>query len=368
MTTWWFPLDPVLALASRAMASTAAHLATGDSVDEPALILTGEGANLTSNALPAVSGPDAAVVVHPADAAAAGRWVLPLRPTDPHGPMRMLREAASGGCRWLVVDLTGDAPRLRVRRSREDTAGPGAAWVAARVQIAGLMGPYVAQVADGFTWHGFAVPRFTRDVVAAIVADNDTLAAGCPPGTVEQVRLRGDLVEIVDAPGTPDERVEVLRPDADGRYRIGAYRWCWETTDPTHEPTTTPAAAQPATPLGCRCPRRCVSCREPVGGWHDLDCPWQRGNARYEHPTIAGDPRVGDRHIHQPGCRHATQRPGGLFEPTGDDGDARCLVCAAVNSRDRTVIDPSYGGTTEYHDRCTACGAGWGFCDMSAVI
>ncbi len=314
------------------------------------------------------SGPDAALVVHPADAATTGRWVLPLRPTDPNGPMRTLHEAASGGCRWLVVDLTGDAPRLRVRRSREDPAGPGAAWVAAQVQIAGLMGPYVAQVADGYTWRGFAVPRFTRDVVAAIIADNHTLAAGCPPGTLEHIRRRGDLVEIVGAPGTPSERVEVVAPDADGRYRIGAYRWYWETTDPTGYPATTPTARQPATRPRCRCPRRCASCREPVGGWHDQDCPWQRGSARHEHPTIAGEPRVGDRHIHQPGCRHTTQRPGGLFEPAGDDGDVRCLVCAAVNSHDSTVIDPSYGGTTEYHDRCTACGATWGFCDMSAVI
>ncbi len=43
MTTWWFPLERVLALARHA--STAASFTTGDGVDEPALILTDEGAS-----------------------------------------------------------------------------------------------------------------------------------------------------------------------------------------------------------------------------------------------------------------------------------------------------------------------------------
>ncbi len=109
MTTWWFPLDPVLALASRATASTAANLATGDGpgVDEPALILTGEGANLTSNALPALSGllsgiqdadeggvVDADVVgrERPAGGVPAGRWLVRCR-------------RSWARCRWLVDDF-----------------------------------------------------------------------------------------------------------------------------------------------------------------------------------------------------------------------------------------------------------------------
>jgi hypothetical protein len=41
-------------------------------------------------------------------------------------------------------------------------------------------------------------------------------------------------------------------------------------------------------------------------------------------------------------------------------------VCAAVNTSDATSI-PSYGGTTEHVDRCTACGATYTFCDLSAI-
>lgn len=55
-----------------------------------------------------------------------------------------------------------------------------------------------------------------------------------------------------------------------------------------------------------------------------------------------------------------------LFEQIGED-DYRCTRCGAVNTCEFDSFS-SYGGTTEYHEKCLACGAHDSSIDLSAVI
>ncbi|GGN23845.1 hypothetical protein GCM10011609_76950 [Lentzea pudingi] len=58
--------------------------------------------------------------------------------------------------------------------------------------------------------------------------------------------------------------------------------------------------------------------------------------------------------------------PESLFEQISDT-DYRCTRCGATNTCESDSF-PSFGGTTEWWERCTACGAGISGCDMSAVL
>ncbi|TWP46042.1 hypothetical protein FKR81_37350 [Lentzea tibetensis] len=61
---------------------------------------------------------------------------------------------------------------------------------------------------------------------------------------------------------------------------------------------------------------------------------------------------------------HATGEP--LFELCSET-DHRCTRCGAINTCESDSL-PGYGGTTEWWERCTACRAAVGGCDMSAVL
>jgi len=54
-----------------------------------------------------------------------------------------------------------------------------------------------------------------------------------------------------------------------------------------------------------------------------------------------------------------------LFERIGET-DYRCTRCGATNTCQSDWF-PSFGGTTEWWERCTACGTTVNGCDMSAV-
>ncbi len=376
----WFYLDHALAVAEHAAAASSFDTSDADAVDEPALVLVGgDGIYLRSNALPTPTGTPDPPLVYAQGAHAASRHgqrrtataaVLPLHPTDRDGLLQGLRQAAADGERWLVISLDDDDTGLTVypRRTLEAVHTDNPRWAPATVQVFGVLGPYAAQVADGYRWFGWLVPRFTTAVVDAIIAALDTIAAPGQPGTVDLARRRGDTVEIIAAAGTDAEHIEVLHADDAGMFTLGAYRWCWEAVeaDPHRQPPSTgPDTATGGAP-GCLCPRRCLLCGAPVGSHHDPDCRWCSGSREGETPRLARQTRVLDRHAHQPGCRHAQPHPGGLFEQITAEGDVRCLICAAINTRDSDAI-ASFGGTTEYFARCTACGAGWGFCDLTAI-
>jgi hypothetical protein len=55
-----------------------------------------------------------------------------------------------------------------------------------------------------------------------------------------------------------------------------------------------------------------------------------------------------------------------LFTPISDT-DEQCTFCGAVNTCERESF-PSFGGTVEGHETCTACSQQWGWADISAII
>ena len=107
-------------------------------------------------------------------------------------------------------------------------------WVPALVAIGEDMGPYAAQILADQRWNGWVIPRFSREVAQRVVADlNAVNAAGdVDPFEAELARFDGDNILIIQAPGTDEEQiVERVTPDAEGRYRLGGYRWCWSRVD-----------------------------------------------------------------------------------------------------------------------------------------
>jgi len=330
-TRLWFHLDDALALAEDAAAASILDTGDADAVDEPALILVGgDGICLRSDGLPAATA-HRPTAVYPQgapahsgqpqcrDAGGAGpgtELFLPLHPTDHDGLLRRMRRAAADGQRWLVASFDADDTSLTLspRHTLQAHTHDNARWIPATVRIFGILGPHPAQIADGYSWFGWLVPRFTAAVVDAIIADLDTIAEACPPGQVDVVRRRDDTVEIITAAHTAAEHVDQVHADADGTFTLGAYRWCWESADPDPTAPSGHASTPPTGRPVCLCPRRCVLCGEPLAGHHNLDCGWSHGSREGESPHLAREPRVLSRHIHQPGCRHAQRHPGGLFE------------------------------------------------------
>ncbi|SRR6266545_703202 len=107
-------------------------------------------------------------------------------------------------------------------------------WEPARVEIDEGPGPYDAEILVDQRWSGWVIPRFTRAVAQRVAADITTTntAPHVHPLDAEVLRFDGDDVLLVRAPGTAEEEVlERVEPDADGRYGIGGFRWCWSRTE-----------------------------------------------------------------------------------------------------------------------------------------
>jgi len=389
----WFPLNDVLALAEHA-ARSGWHRPSPDQRDAnvlgtPALVfLIDRGIAFTSSGQRPDSsppwtsatvwadghGPDTGSRHRRSTATGADDRALYLPLTEPDHTGRALledlRADAAHGARWFVLDVDSDHVTFETRLTREDRPSPGAAtWIPARVEIAGLLGPYDAQIADGRTWNGWAIPRFTAETAARMATDTQALAVRHAPDVIQIVRLR---VEIVSHAGTPREEVETVEADADGLFPIGAYAWTWEAR---HGDPPTASAGAPTTPApdgrdrvdqaACLCPE-CNACGQGLGAQHDLGCPWQEGSRAHETPTIAAQATVLPEHTHRPGCPRVQRSPGPLFTALNDTSE-QCLYCGAVNTCDGDTI-ASHGGTTEYHQRCTACGQTWSYLDISAVL
>lgn len=82
----------------------------------------------------------------------------------------------------------------------------------------------MAQYPTTHTWNGWLIPRMdaaaVEKVLAAFAEDPDT---DPKPPTHE---WRGDVLHLTEYDGD-DPYVEVLVPDEDGLYALGAHSWCW---------------------------------------------------------------------------------------------------------------------------------------------
>jgi hypothetical protein len=110
----------------------------------------------------------------------------------------------------------------------------------------------------------------------------------------------------------------------------------------------------------CGCPPDCPFCGADITEPHDPDCLWQPRPLPHQ-PRLSA-PAVTADHTHRPGCAHVHRHPGPLFTPA-----ELCTFCGAINTSERDNF-PSFGGATEGHERCTACGQQWHWADLTAIL
>ena len=271
----WFRTDDVAPLAEHAMAClihrlTEAQTRAGAPL-RPALTWHG-AANLDilrSNGVPIWYGERG--TVHAAEAhtwrhTATGRYgtanldryrsaYLPLDVSS-SGPtiIDVLRDARHSGLHWITVDIDPAdrhlirPGRIRAVDHRDQLVPADATWVEATVTCTAVAGySYPALVPDGYTTDaGHLLPRFDRPTVEQLVADLDAIHANPDrdsdpmPGEYPLLRLSDDLYgnvlqnfeESDNGVETSLRQVDLVHPDRDGRYSVGAYGWPWQLAVP----------------------------------------------------------------------------------------------------------------------------------------
>jgi hypothetical protein len=152
-------------------------------------------------------------------------------------------QAADPLMHWLAVEassesLLADRPRITIHESRGDLYPPDAVWQPATVACVPTVGPgrYPALIAAEYAnTLGGQLARFTRTTIDAMIHDLEILdwADRSMPGEHAALQWRGTdlyVCEVIDTVGhTVHRRVDVIRPDADGLYPLGAHTWPWLT-------------------------------------------------------------------------------------------------------------------------------------------
>ncbi len=144
---------------------------------------------------------------------------------------------------WMAVEasleyLLADRPRITIHESRGDLYPPDAVWQPATLACVPTVGPgrYPALIAAEYgNTLGGQLARFTRATIDAMIHDLDILdrADRSMPGEHAALAWRGTdlyVYEVIDTAGhVVHRRVDVIRPDADGLYPLGAHTWPWLT-------------------------------------------------------------------------------------------------------------------------------------------
>jgi hypothetical protein len=265
----WLRLDDIVPLAEHAVAcpdhsltraQTLAHAPLG-----PALIWTGnaECDRLVSNGVPAWHDPDGSL--HGAYARtwrhiATDRYgtanidgyhtaYLPLfGDGDQPDLIDAIRAARTDERHWRRVDIDpADAHRITAHRvgfdeHRGDLVPADTRWVPADVTSDTVAGAtYPALIPDGYeSDSGYLLPRFDRPTVEHLVADLDTIhhntdrTSDPMPGEYPWLRLNERYGHVLSVQEEIDNgvtstwrRVDLVHPDAEGRYSIGAFGWPW---------------------------------------------------------------------------------------------------------------------------------------------
>lgn len=133
---------------------------------------------------------------------------------------------------------------------RDDLVPAGTTWIAATVTCDTVAGAsYAALVPDGYTTDaGHLLPRFDHAALTQLVADLDAIHANpdrnsdqCPASTRGYActatctatscrSMRNSAT--ASPPASARSTVDLIRPDADGRFSVGAYGWLWRLADP----------------------------------------------------------------------------------------------------------------------------------------
>lgn len=264
---FWFRLTEVLPIAEHAVACpehrlTAAQVVAGGPL-LPALILTHSHGHeaLATNGVPlwydrrkdAEHAAEAHTWWHRAnqrrgtdDKPQPPDRFLPLQAghRDQHPPLiTLLREGARQRMHWFVVNtdptLIHRPERYEVRSDRDEIVPAHARWRPALVTAtATARRQYPSLIADGYSIRGRDVlPRFDRSTVEQMIADLNAVHADTNPRTDPMpgehavLRMhRGTVIvlwEHDDGIRTRLVEIDRVKPDADGRYSVGAYLWPW---------------------------------------------------------------------------------------------------------------------------------------------
>jgi hypothetical protein len=257
----WFPLRDVLLLAVHAMGTPRRSFRAAQPSDPapsgPALLWQSgaDGDTLASNGRPAWYDRDG----HP-KVARAHRWhtaaARRLAAADRHGYLPLLAEhddvrlfsrlfTASRDKHWLSIDVTSPDPVIKEQQiTIAEQHGGGypadVTWTEATVACVPHTGSgiYPALIADGYhnTHHGVPA-RFDAPTVSRMIVDLSRArrALGFQSGTLAELRWAGDRVEVYEEQLLPGvsrlRRYDVVGPDADGLYPLGAHLWIWLPVD-----------------------------------------------------------------------------------------------------------------------------------------
>ncbi|WP_412538670.1 hypothetical protein R8Z50_22795 [Longispora sp. K20-0274] len=273
----------------------------------------------------------------------------------PAGLGEQAQSSRDAGCRWMLVNLTGEEPRFAFHPVNLDRPHAVAGWDPALVHFdEDEDHGYPALVATSGEAEAVLRPAFSRAVIEQITADLAARAVG--NSLTPTIRLATGHIEIVRKSARGDGRVvsvTVITPDERGRYQIAdpdEPEW-WSVDADTADAMGCGCAA------GCQCPTKCPNepCGQPLGSTHDPLCHWAAGSAPYEQPQIPAQPVVLVAHTHLAGCPHVIRHPRGLFTywATADE-DWDCDFCGTTGSRDLHTVHHKCG-TVSYHQRCTRC-------------
>jgi hypothetical protein len=264
----WFRLDDVLPLAEHAMACTTHRITSAQTLalapTVPALVWTGSPLMdiLVSNGMPAwygERGTDHAAVAYTWRHTVACTWrttrrygtawrngydtaYLPLDvASNEPTVIDVLRDAWHTDRHWITVDIDHTDAHL-IRPSlvhavthRDHLVPADAAWVEATVTSTAVAGAgYPALIAEGYTTDaGSEVPRFDRPTAERMIADIDAIhTTDALPGRYPHLRLVGDVLLVIEEHNNGERstyrQIDVVHPDAQGRYAVGAYIWAWQ--------------------------------------------------------------------------------------------------------------------------------------------
>lgn len=267
----WFRLYDIHPLAEHAMACTTHRPTEAQNLAQapllPALIWTGNGSHdrLESNGVPGWYDKDGALhtVVastwrHPAtgrrgtvDLPAYRTAYMPLGHRKDQPSLAVaIRAARDNEQHWMWVDIdpadTHQIKHVRVGFTdhRNDLVPAGTAWTPAAVTCDTVAGAnYPGLVAAGYTTDtGHLIPRFDRGVVEDLIVDLDAIhdnpgrTRDPQPGEYPILRMLDcDVLAVYDTYddgiNTIAYQADLVWPDDDGRYSVGAYRWPWRLAD-----------------------------------------------------------------------------------------------------------------------------------------
>ena len=81
---------------------------------------------------------------------------------------------------------------------------------------------YDAEIRNGDTWNGAAIPRFTKEVAEKVAADTNIEAEQYPNESC-RFKWRGTWLWMFE----PNSGQNTVYPGTDGFYAIGAGSWIW---------------------------------------------------------------------------------------------------------------------------------------------